>query len=164
MDAANHHRNLKRRQPTASGRRGFTLIELLITLAVVAILSAIAWPGYASILHRAQRNDARLALLRIQQLQEMHYANHLRYAAKFGSASDEQTLVTSGHSEGGHYQLSLTVAEDAQRYTATARVRADGSQRRDRGCQQLAVDESGRRRSADSQGIWTEQDEHRCWR
>jgi type IV pilus assembly protein PilE len=161
-DAARHDRNLKRRQP-ASGRGGFTLIELLITLAVVAILSAIAWPGYAAIMHRAQRNDARLALLRIQQLQEMHYANHLRYAAKFGSASDEETLVTSGRSDGGHYQLSLTVAEDAQRYTATARASADGSQRRDLSCRQLAVDESGRRRSADSHGVWTEQDEHRCW-
>jgi len=143
--------------------RGFTLIELLITLAVVAILSAIAWPGYASIMHRAQRNDARLALLRIQQLQEMHYATHLRYAVKLGSASDAETLATSGRSDGGHYQLSITVAEDAQRYTATARASAAGSQRRDRGCQQLAVDESGRRRSANSQGTWTDQDEHRCW-
>lgn len=162
MHAETHDNDLKWRQPTA-GPCGFTLIELLITLAVVAILSAIAWPGYASIMHRAQRNDARLALLRIQQLQEMHYANHLRYAAKLGSASDTETLATSGRSDGGHYLLSLSVAEDGQRYTATARASADGSQRRDRACQQLAVDQSGRRRSADSQGTWKEQDEHRCW-
>ena len=37
---------------------GFTLVELLIALTVFAILSAIAWPGYAGIMHRAQRNDA----------------------------------------------------------------------------------------------------------
>ena len=139
------------------------MIELLIALAVVAILSAIAWPGYISILQRAQRNDARLALLRIQQQQEMHYMNYLRYAAKFGSTISEDTLVASARSDDGHYVLSLTAAEDGQSYTATARTSAEGSQRRDRGCRQLAVDQSGRRRSADARGIWSDDDEHRCW-
>lgn len=163
MDATTHDNDLKQRGPASSGRSGFTLIELLVALAVVAILSAIAWPGYASIMHRAHRNDARLALLRIQQLQEMHYANHLRYAAKLGRASDEDTLVAPERSDGGHYLLALAAAEDGQGYTATARTSTDGGQRRDRGCQQLSVDETGRRRSADASGNWSDVDPQRCW-
>lgn len=160
MHTATHRNHFKQRQPALSG---FTLIELLIALAVVAILSAIAWPGYASILHRAQRNDARLALLRIQQLQEMHYAKHLHYAAAFGANADVQTLATPERSDGGHYLLSVVVTEDGQGYTATARAQTNGAQRRDHSCQQLSVDETGRRRSADATGNWSNADPHRCW-
>lgn len=144
--------------------RGFTLVELMIALAVVAILCAVAWPGYGGILQRAQRNDARLALLRIQQLQESHYATHLRYATRLGEAPDADTLAASAHSHGGFYALSLRASEDGQRYTAIARAAPDGRQRRDLDCQQLAIDEAGRQQSADVLGNWTDNDPHRCWR
>lgn len=153
-------------QPAAATSRrwrGFTLIELMIALAVVAILSAIAWPGYASIVHRAQRNDARLALLRVQQLQEMHYARYLRYAAKLGSSGDAQTLVAEDASQNGYYQLSLGTTEDGQGYTATAKANPAGRQARDQACQQLSVDHTGRRRAAGADGMWSDADPQRCW-
>lgn len=143
---------------------GFTLVELLVALAVLAILWAVAWPGYGGILQRAQRNDARLALLRIQQLQESHYATHLRYATRLGETPDADTLAAAVHSHGGYYALSLRTSEDGQRYTAIARAAPDGRQRRDLDCQQLAIDEAGRQRSADVLGNWTDHDPHRCWR
>src|SRR5262245_47223884 len=92
----------KQRLPAASG---FTLVELLVALAVTAILSAMAWPGYRATLQRAQRNDARLALLQLQVLQEGHYASHLRYAGGFGSNDDPATLRASDRSISGHYRL-----------------------------------------------------------
>jgi type IV pilus assembly protein PilE len=142
---------------------GFTLVELLVTLTVVAILSAIAWPGYGAIIHRAQRNDARFALLRLQHLQERHYATHFRYASAMGSTAANDTLATSGTSEGGLYQLSLSVTEDGQGYVAIASADPDGRQRRDRDCQQLSIDQTGRRRSADADGNWSATDLQRCW-
>ncbi len=54
---------------------GFSLLELLVTLAIVGILTAIAWPGYGAVMQRAQRNDARLALLGIQYAEELRYQN-----------------------------------------------------------------------------------------
>lgn len=144
--------------------RGFTLIELLVALSVVAILSAIAWPGYAGIVHRAQRNDARLALLRLQHLQERHYATHLRYAGSLGATGDAETLVTSDRSDAGLYILALETSEDGQRYTATATADPAGRQRRDTGCQGFSIDQAGTRRSADTSGDWAGADPLRCWR
>jgi type IV pilus assembly protein PilE len=147
-----------RRQPC-----GFTLVELLVAMTIIAILSALAWPGYGAIMQRAQRTDARLALLSIQHLQERHYATHLRYAARLGSTPDAETLATSGRSQGGHYQLSVTTSGDGQRFTAVARASTDGRQQHDHDCEQLSVDETGRRRSPNASGDWTEADPQRCW-
>ena len=52
---------------TALHERGFTLIELMIVVAVVAILSAIAYPSYAEYVRRGHRADARAGLLQAAQ-------------------------------------------------------------------------------------------------
>lgn len=48
-------------------QHGFTLIELMIVVAVVAILSAIAYPSYTEFVRRGHRADARAGLLQAQQ-------------------------------------------------------------------------------------------------
>lgn len=45
---------------------GFTLIELMIVVAVVGILSAIAYPSYTEYVRRGHRADARAGLLQAQ--------------------------------------------------------------------------------------------------
>lgn len=45
---------------------GFTLIEMLIVLAMIGILSAIAYPSYTDYLRRSHRSEARAALLQAQ--------------------------------------------------------------------------------------------------
>ena len=47
--------------------QGFTLIELMIVVAVVGILSAIAYPSYTEYVRRGHRADARAGLLQVQQ-------------------------------------------------------------------------------------------------
>jgi type IV pilus assembly protein PilE len=143
--------------------RGVTLIELLVGLAIVGILSAIAWPSYSAVVQRAQRNEARMALLQLQHLQERHYATHLRYAGRLGTAADAQTLVAQARTDSGHYLLAVSATEDGQGFIAMATARADGPQARDVRCQRLAVDHAGSRRSAEILGAWTDTDPHRCW-
>ncbi|MBS0292418.1 MAG: type IV pilin protein [Proteobacteria bacterium] len=47
--------------------RGFTLIELMIVVAVVGILSAIAYPSYTEYVRRGHRAEARAGLLQAAQ-------------------------------------------------------------------------------------------------
>ncbi len=55
-----HTRRLRR-------QGGFTLIELMITVAIVGILSAIAYPSYTEYVRRGHRAEARAGLLQAQQ-------------------------------------------------------------------------------------------------
>lgn len=49
-----------------SKQGGFTLIELMIVVAVVGILSAIAYPSYTEYVRRGHRTEARTGLLQAQ--------------------------------------------------------------------------------------------------
>ena len=58
---------------------GFTLIELVITLAIVAILAAIAFPAYQDHVRRARRADAQAALVELAQWMERNFTEDLSY-------------------------------------------------------------------------------------
>lgn len=53
--------------------QAFTLIELMITVAIVAILAAVAYPSYAEHVARGKRSDAQAALLETAQWLERQY-------------------------------------------------------------------------------------------
>ena len=59
-------------------RRGFTLIELMITVAIVGILAALAYPSYQDSVRKGKRAEGRTALIDFLQQQE-------RYLSQTGS-------------------------------------------------------------------------------
>lgn len=71
----------------SSARAGFTLIELMITVAIVGILAAIAYPSYLDSVRKGKRAEGRTALIDFLQQQE-------RYLTQMGS----YLAVTPGQS------------------------------------------------------------------
>lgn len=95
------------------GVRGFTLIELMIVVAIVGILSAIAYPSYAEYIRRGHRSEARAGLLQAAQWMERAATATGKYplTAAFPASLKK---VTSDR-----YDISI-VSDDGSEYTLTA--------------------------------------------
>ncbi len=84
--------------------RGFTLIELMIAVAVVGLLSALAYPSYQQQIAKGRRTDAKQAVLELSQKMERFYTERGTYiGATLGATGLYPTIST-----GGYYDLSIT--------------------------------------------------------
>jgi prepilin-type N-terminal cleavage/methylation domain len=68
------------RTRSGSRARGFTLIELMITVAVIAILAAIAVPSYYQYILRSNRSAAESAMQEIASAQERYMVDSRQFA------------------------------------------------------------------------------------
>jgi type IV pilus assembly protein PilE len=71
--------------------RGFTLIELMVTVAIVAILAAIAYPSYLNHVVRANRSAAQGYMLELSNLEQRYLLDARTYLA----AADNSALATA---------------------------------------------------------------------
>ena len=63
-------------------QNGFTLIELVITVAVIALLAAIALPSYQQYVIRSKRAAAQAAMMDIANRQQQYLLANRSYADK----------------------------------------------------------------------------------
>lgn len=63
-------------------QHGFTLIELMITVAIIGILAAVAYPSYTSYIVRANRSAAQAQMLDIANRQQQFMLANRAYATK----------------------------------------------------------------------------------
>ena len=106
-------------QATASRpQHGVTLLELMAVVMVIGILGMIAIPSYRQYTLRAQRTEAKSALLQLQANQERFYLTNRTY-----SGDPDQLGFAGDLTERGSYTLAIAGA-DATGYTATATPRA----------------------------------------
>ena len=69
-------------------QHGFTLIELLVTLAIIAILSTIAYASYREQVIKSRRSAATVCLQEAAQLTERFYSVNLTYVGAANPACD----------------------------------------------------------------------------
>ncbi|OGT79099.1 MAG: hypothetical protein A3H91_14335 [Gammaproteobacteria bacterium RIFCSPLOWO2_02_FULL_61_13] len=62
---------------------GFTLIELMVTVAVVGILAAIAYPSYTNQVKKARRSEAQQLLLGASNKEEQYLLEMRKYTDSF---------------------------------------------------------------------------------
>ena len=79
----------KKRRPLSGG---FTILELMIVVAVIGILSAIAYPSYQSYLRRSNRSDAEQYMMKMQTRQQQLMLEQRAYA----SAPNALNILASG--------------------------------------------------------------------
>lgn len=96
---------------------GFTLIELMIVVAIVGILSAVAYPSYQSHVLKSQRQVAQAALVSLSSTMERYYSENNKYTD--ASLPDiHPDIVPSDGSKVTH-ELSIDAA-DGDSYTLKA--------------------------------------------
>ena len=98
----------RRVHPSAVAQRGITLIELMIVVAVIAIITAVAYPSYQDHIRKARRAEGKTALLKALQLEERFYTAEQTYTLNlvplFGASG---TAVMSGENPAtGNYTIT----------------------------------------------------------
>lgn len=129
----------------AGGKKGgFTLIEMLITISIVGILFAVAYPSYQQSTRKTRRTDAVAAALTIQVAQEKFrgscpfYAQSLGTADTCGTTAALSTVKASSTTDQGYYTMSIT-ANSATGNAYEIKAVASGDQANDTGCATLTI-------------------------
>lgn len=69
----------------APKQRGFTLIELMITVAVVGILAAVAYPSYTDYIRKGKRGTAQAALMDVASKEQTYLLDRRAYTDNLAS-------------------------------------------------------------------------------
>ena len=103
--------------------QGFTLVELMVTVAILAILSAVAIPAYVNYVNRARQSEAILALMNVKMDQEIFWDDHSRYAGTIRclpSFGNSCTAGTAHVTASGYRVVIVANSAGASMFTAQA--------------------------------------------
>jgi type IV pilus assembly protein PilE len=107
-------------------QRGFTLIEALITVAVVAILAAVALPSYADYVRRSKIVEATTGLSDMRVRLEQYFLDNRQYPGTCIVPATGPAPATQIYLPASSKYFTFTCALTANTYTVTATGKATG--------------------------------------
>nr|WP_010132132.1 type IV pilin protein [Microbulbifer agarilyticus] len=133
---------------------GFTLIEMMIVVAIIGIISAIAYPSYMESVRKSNRADAKATLNDVAHRLQRCFTTYSAYDN--ANCSVATTLSGGGTITSAEGMYSVTAAITATTYTLTAAPVAGTSQAADTKCGSLTLTNAGVRNATGSYGA-------ECW-
>jgi type IV pilus assembly protein PilE len=129
-----------------SKQRGVTLMELMAVVAIVGILTAIAYPSYRAQVRRSNRTEARVALEQTAGALEKCYTRYMKYDDSTNCPSSTQFDGGDSYdTPKGYYRITAPTLNDTQ---FLLRADAQGAQASDTDCPRLEMDQTGNRTPA----------------
>lgn len=131
---------------------GFTLIELMIVCAIIAILSALAYPSYVSYIVKTNRKAAEACLSEYSNYMERYYTTNLNYSVTTAKLPALDCAAPS--QTGQNYSYGVASASTAA-YQLQAVPISTQQVNQDAQCGTLYLDQTGgRTTSTNSTTCW----------
>jgi len=134
--------------------RGFTLIEVMVVVAIIAILSAIAYPSYQEQVARGKRSDAKGELLEHAQWMERQVSvsgTYAKTAAGTAITSSAAELPALKPATAAVYDMSFTATPTASDYTLRLIPKTGGAMANDK-CGTFSITNTGERTASGTLG------------
>lgn len=135
-----------------TAQKGFTLIELMITVAVIGILAAIAYPSYQKYILRANRADAQAILMENAQFMERYFATANTYVLATGVTLPSAVSPKGSTGAAIRYNISFSAGPAATSFTMQA-VPVSGTAQASDSCGTMTLSNTGLR-TPTTTGCW----------
>lgn len=131
-----------------AGEAGFTLIEVMIVVAIVAVITAFAYPAYQDYVLKSNRGIGKAELMKVASRQEEFRADNKSYTGDLTDLGYPDPYYVDGRGDAttaadARYQIDLTAS--ATGVSFGVRAQPLNMQEDDTACLSLGIDNRGRR-------------------
>ena len=135
-------------------RGGFTLIELMIAVAILSILTAIAYPMYQDQVRKSRRAAVKGSMLQVSQFMERYYTENMRYSDAGGNSLSMSDVYNASFMEDQSsveqfYTLNLTSTGTTYTIQAAPKSGQSGDK-----CANLSLLSNGVRSTSSNYTCW----------